>query len=63
MRANPTRERLVEILGGEEGLRVFVERLKSVPEDMRADMLRSELERLGSFGPIDEASLRRIINE
>ena len=63
MRSNPTRERLVEILGGEEGLRVLVDRLKSVPEDMRADMLASELERLGSYGPIDEASLRRIINE
>lgn len=63
MRANPTRDRLVEILGGEEGLRVLVDRLKSVPEDMRADMLASELERLGSYGPIDEASLRRIINE
>lgn len=63
MRANPTRERLVEILGGEEGLQVLVQRLKSVPADMRADMLRSELERLGSYGPIDEASLRRIINE
>ena len=63
MRANPTRERLVEILGGEEGLQIFIERLKQVPSNMQTDMIRDEFDRLGSFGPIDEAALRRIIDE
>jgi len=63
MKANPVRDRLVEILGGEEGLKVFIERLKEVPTELQSDMIRGEFERLGSFGPIDEASLRRIINE
>ena len=63
MKANPVRDRLVEILGGEEGLQVFIERLKEVPTELQSDMIRGELERLGSYGPIDEASLRRIIDE
>ena len=63
MKANPVRDRLVEILGGEEGLKVFIERLKDVPKELQSDMIRGEFERLGSFGPIDEATLRRIIDE
>ena len=63
MKANPVRDRLVEILGGEEALEVFIERLREVPKELQTDMIRGEFERIGSFGPIDEASLRRIINE
>ena len=63
MKANPVRDRLVEILGGEEALEVFIERLREVPKELQSDMIRGEFERLGSFGPIDEATLRRIIDE
>ena len=62
--ADPIRERLVEILGGEEGLKVFVKRLKrDYPKEFQTDMLRGEFEWLGSFGPIDELRLRRILDE
>mgnify|MGYP003140049396 CR=1 FL=1 len=62
--ADPVRDRLVEILGGEEGLKVFVERLKrEYPKELQTDMLRGEFEHLGSFGPIDELRLRRILDE
>ena len=61
---DPVREALVRILGGEEGLKVFIQRLKDeYPVELQTDMIRGEFERLGSFGPIDEDVLRRIIDE
>ena len=57
-------EALVRIFGGYEGLEVFIQRLKdNYPVNLQTDMIRGELERLGSFGPIDEDVLRRIIDE
>ena len=55
---------LIRIFGGYEGLEVFIQRLKNdYPVNLQTDMIRGELERLGSFGPIDEDVLRRIIEE
>jgi len=54
---------LIRIFGGYEGLEVFIQRLKdNYPVNLQTDMIRGELERLGSFGPIDEDVLRRIID-
>tara|TARA_B000000557_G_C20695641_1_gene409346 strand:- start:109 stop:885 length:777 start_codon:yes stop_codon:yes gene_type:complete len=56
-------EALVRIFGGYEGLEVFIQKLKdNYPVNLQTDMIRGELERLGSFGPIDEDVLRRIID-
>ena len=55
---------LIRIFGGYEGLEVFIQRLKdNYPVNLQTDMIRGELEQLGSFGPIDEDVLRRIIEE
>ena len=55
---------LIIIFGGYEGLEVFIQRLKdNYPVNLQTDMIRGELEQLGSFGPIDEDVLRRIIEE
>ena len=55
---------LIRIFGGYEGLEVFIQRLKNdYPVNLQTDMIRGELEQLGSFGPIDEDVLRRIIVE
>ena len=56
-------EALARIFGGYEGLEVFIQKLKNdYPVNLQTDMIRGELERLGSFGPIDEDVLRRIID-
>ena len=55
---------LIRIFGGYEGLEFFIQRLKNTyPVNLQTDMIRDELDRLGSFGPIDEDVLRRIIEE
>ena len=55
---------LIRIFGGYEGLEVFIQKLKNnYPVNLQTDMIRGELENLGSFGPIDEDVLRRIIDE
>ena len=41
-----------------------VERLKKdYPYQIQTDLIRGEFEHIGSFGPLDEARLRRIIDE
>ena len=61
---DPIREKLADILGGEEALKAFVARLKQdYPYEIQTDLIRGEFEYIGSFGPLDEARLRRIIDE
>ena len=61
---DPIRQKLADILGGEEALKAFVARLKKdYPYEIQTDLIRGEFEYIGSFGPLDEARLRRIIDE
>ena len=61
---DPIREKLADILGGEESLKAFIARLKrDYPYEIQTDLIRGEFEYIGSFGPLDEARLRRIIDE
>ena len=59
----PLRDRLVEILGGEENLKAFIERLKrDVPENIQPDLIEGEFNYIGSFGPLDSKQIADILN-
>lgn len=59
----PLRDRLSEILGGEENLVAFIERLKrEVPENIQPDLIEGEFNYIGSFGPLDPDEIADILN-
>tara|TARA_Y100000004_G_scaffold135235_1_gene153012 strand:+ start:43 stop:1827 length:1785 start_codon:yes stop_codon:yes gene_type:complete len=59
----PLRDRLAEILGGEENLVAFIERLKrEVPENIQPDLIEGEFNYIGSFGPLDPDEIADILN-
>lgn len=59
----PLRDRLSEILGGEENLKAFIERLKrEVPENIQPDLVEGEFNYIGSFGPLDPNEIADILN-
>ena len=59
----PLRDRLSEILGGEENLKAFIERLKrEVPENIQPDLIEGEFNYIGSFGPLDPNEIADILN-
>ena len=59
----PLRDRLSEILGGEENLVAFIERLKrEVSENIQPDLIEGEFNYIGSFGPLDPDEIADILN-
>ena len=59
----PLRDRLSEILGGEENLVAFIERLKrDVPDNIQPDLIEGEFNYIGSFGPLDPDEIADILN-
>ena len=59
----PLRDRLSEILGGDENLNAFIERLKrDVPENIQPDLVEGEFNYIGSFGPLDPNEIANILN-
>ena len=60
----PLRDRLSEILGGEENLKAFIARLKrDVPQNIQPDLIEGEFNYIGSFGPLDSKQISDILNE
>ena len=60
----PLRDRLSEILGGEENLKAFIARLKrDVPKNIQPDLIEGEFNYIGSFGPLDSKQISDILNE
>ena len=62
--STPLRDRLVEILGGEENLKAFLARLKrQMPKFIQPDLIEGEFNYIGSFGPLDPKQIADILNE